>query len=107
MERLTPAEEKIMLKLWALGKSNVKEIVEMYPEPKPAYNTISTIIRILEKKKFVHHKPVGRGYIYVPKITKEKYRDYLADTMLEHYFDNDRKAILSYYNSRASLMDLL
>lgn len=51
MERLTPAEEKVMLKLWKLEKAVVKEILECYPDPKPAYNTVSTIVRILERKK--------------------------------------------------------
>ena len=52
MERLTPAEEKVMLRLWSLEKAAVKDIVALYDQPRPAYNTISTIVRILEKKKF-------------------------------------------------------
>lgn len=89
MERLTPAEEQVMLKLWKLGKAAVKEIQELYAHPKPAYNTTSTIVRILERKKFVRHKAVGRGFIYVPKITKEKYREYLLNHLLTNYCDND------------------
>ena len=53
MERLTPAEEQVMLKLWVLEKGSIHEILELYVEPKPAYNTTSTIVRILEKKKFI------------------------------------------------------
>lgn len=107
MERLTPAEEKVMLRLWKLEKASVKEIVELYDSPKPAINTISTIIRILERKKFVKHKPVGRGYIYSPKIGKEQYREYLADHILKHYFDGNRNEILSHYNSNVSLSEIL
>ena len=93
MDRLTPAEELVMLKLWKLGKGTVKDIQELYPNPKPAYNTTSTIVRILERKKFIKHKAVGRGYIYSPKITMEKYRDYLLDHLIHFYFDGDRQEL--------------
>jgi BlaI family transcriptional regulator, penicillinase repressor len=91
MERLTPAEELVMLKLWKLQKAAVKEIQELYEEPKPAYNTTSTIVRILERKKFIKHKSVGRGYIYSPKVTREKYREYLVNHLLVNYYDGDKK----------------
>lgn len=107
MDRLTPAEEKVMLKLWSLEKATVKEIVDLYPNPKPAYNTVSTIVRILERKKFIKHKPVGRGYIYSPKVDKDTYRDYLADYMLKHYFNGNRNEVVSFYNSKASLNEIL
>ena len=93
MERLTPAEEQVMLKLWKLGKAAVKEIQELYANPKPAYNTTSTIVRILERKKFVRHKAVGRGFVYVPKISHEKYRDFLLNHLLSNYCGNDSSVI--------------
>lgn len=107
MERLTPAEEKVMLKLWNLEKASVKEIVDLYGTPQPAYNTISTIVRILERKKFIKHKAVGRGYVYMPKIGREEYREYLADHLLQHYFEGNRKDVVSYYNKSLSLQELL
>jgi predicted transcriptional regulator len=107
MNRLTPAEEQVMLKVWKLEKMTVKDIVALYPDPKPAYNTTSTIVRILERKKFIKHKPVGRGFIYLPKITKDQYREYLADYLLKNYFDGDRKEVVSYYNSKGVLNELL
>lgn len=107
MERLTPAEEQVMLKLWKLEKSTIHEILAMYEEPKPAYNTTSTIVRILEKKKFIKHKSVGKGFIYFPRITREMYREYLADYLLKNYFDGDRKGVLSYFNSKSSLSEML
>ena len=107
MDRLPPAEEKVMLKLWRLEKAAVKDIVELYVTPKPAYNTISTIVRILERKKFIKHKAVGRGYIYFPKISKEQYRDYLAEHLLKEYFDGSRNDVLSFYTSKASLSEIL
>ncbi len=86
MERLTPSEEQVMLRLWKLEKATVKEIVELYQSPRPAYNTTSTIIRILERKKFVKHKAFGRGYIYIPRVSKESYREYLIAFCLDNYF---------------------
>lgn len=95
MERLTPAEEQVMLKLWKLNKATVKEIQELYTEPKPAYNTTSTIVRILERKKFIKHQSVGRGYVYAAKVTREQYREYLIEHLLEHYFDADKNEFRS------------
>jgi predicted transcriptional regulator len=107
MDRLTPAEEQVMLRLWKLEKTTVKEIVALYDDPKPAYNTTSTIVRILERKKFIKHKTVGRGFIYLPKVTREQYRDFLCENLLKNYFDSDRKAIVSHFNSNSSLSELL
>lgn len=107
MDRLTPAEEQVMLRLWKLEKGTVKEIVELYGDPKPAYNTTSTIVRILERKKFIKHKAVGRGYIYMPKISRDAYREYLAEYLLKNYFDGDRKALISHFNSNSSLNEIL
>ena len=107
MERLTPAEEKVMLKLWKLEKAVVKEILECYPDPKPAYNPVSTIVRILERKKFIKHKAVGRGFVYLPRVSMEQYRDVMAENLLQDYFAGDRKELISYYNSKVSLSDML
>jgi predicted transcriptional regulator len=97
MERLTPAEELVMLKLWKLEKAAVKDIQELFVNPKPAYNTTSTIVRILERKKFIKHQSIGRGYLYSPKITRESYRQYLLKHLMDNYFDgvkNDLVALI-------------
>jgi predicted transcriptional regulator len=93
MERLTPAEEQVMLKLWKLKKASVKEIQALYAAPIPAYNTTSTIVRILERKKFIRHVAQGKGFIYLPKISREKYRDYLIAHLVSNYFDQDVAAL--------------
>lgn len=98
MNRLTPAEEQVMLRLWKLQKASIKQIVELYKDQVPAYNTTSTIVRILERKKFVKHKPVGRGYIYMPKITREAYREYLTTYLLKNYFDEDKDLLIGQVN---------
>ena len=70
MKQLTKAEEDIMQILWDLGEGNVASIIEELPEPKPAYNTVSTIVRILESKGFVDYRKEGRGHIYFAKVKK-------------------------------------
>jgi len=98
MDRLTPAEEQVMLRLWKLEKGSVKDIVELYNNPTPAYNTTSTIVRILERKKYIKHKPVGRGYIYMPKVSRESYRQYLTEYLLKNYFDEDKSELINLIN---------
>lgn len=93
MERLTPAEELVMLKLWKLQKGAIKEIQELFENPKPAYNTTSTVVRILERKGFIKHQSLGRGYLYSPKISREKYRQYLLNHILVNYYDNIKKEL--------------
>ena len=107
MQRLTPAEEQVMLRLWALNEATVKDLLMFYPAPKPAYNTVSTIVRILEKKKFIKHKKKGKGYIYLPKIAKNEYRDYLAKWLLDQYFDCSNQAIVDHFNRSKKLDELL
>lgn len=107
MQRLTPSEEQVMLRLWELNKAVVHELVALYEDPKPDYNTVSTIIRILERKKFVKHKPKGRGYIYLPKISKEQYRTYLSEYLLSNYYEGNTQDLLSFYTSNRTLNDIL
>lgn len=82
-----------MLKVWQLNKCTVKEIQELYTKKQPAYNTTSTIVRILERKKFIKHKAVGRGFIYMPAIAREKYRDFLLDHLVNNYAGGNKAEI--------------
>jgi len=107
MQRLTQAEEQVMLRLWGLHEATVAEIIQFYPLPKPAYNTTSTIVRILEKKEFIGHKKKGRGFVYFPKISKTAYRNYLADWMLDNYFDCSSQEAINYFNRTKRLDELL
>lgn len=97
MHELTKAEEQVMHILWDLKKAFVKEIVAEFPDPKPAYNTVSTIIRILEKKKIVGFKPFGRTHQYYPLITKEEYTRQTAKNLLEKYFGGSVERIVSHF----------
>jgi predicted transcriptional regulator len=97
MKQLTKAEEQIIQILWQLGKAQVKEIREQLPEPKPAINTVSTIVRILETKDFVAHEPKGRGYIYYPIVKKEEYTKQSLSKMINNYFDGSFNKLVSFF----------
>lgn len=103
MKQLTKAEEEIMQLLWMLGKASVAEIIEKMPEPKPAYNTVSTIIRILETKEFVDHEKKGKGYIYFPLVDKETYSNQSMTKLLNNYFDGSFKSMVSFFVKKNDL----
>ncbi|MBB5396748.1 MULTISPECIES: BlaI/MecI/CopY family transcriptional regulator [unclassified Mucilaginibacter] len=94
---LTRAEEQIMQVLWQLEKGFVKDVLDVLPEPKPAYNTVSTIIRILETKGFVDHNAFGKSHEYYPVVSKEDYKNFAAEKLLTGYFDNSVNRILSFF----------
>ncbi|MFD2553368.1 BlaI/MecI/CopY family transcriptional regulator [Sphingobacterium tabacisoli] len=97
IKELTKAEEQIMQELWDMGGGFVKEVIDRLPEPKPAYNTVSTIIRILQAKGFVDHQAFGKSHRYIPTISKEMYKKVVADKLLNGYFDNSPKRMLSFF----------
>ncbi|MFD2968182.1 BlaI/MecI/CopY family transcriptional regulator [Sphingobacterium bambusae] len=97
LKELTKAEEQIMQELWEMGGGFVKDVIAHLPDPKPAYNTVSTIIRILETKGFVAHESFGRSHRYLPKISKEEYKKLITGKLLHNYFDNSAKSMLSFF----------
>ncbi len=97
MKQLTKAEEQIIQYLWELKEASVNEILEKFNEPKPAYNTVSTIIRILESKGYIGHIPKGRGYRYFPIIQKEEYAKQSLSKMISGYFDGSFKNLVSFF----------
>jgi len=96
MEKLTTKEEEVMQILWEMENAFVKEVIEKYPEPKPAYTTISSIIRILESKGFVDHKAYGNTHQYFPIIKKEEYRNSSFSKFVNNYFDNSVTNVVSF-----------
>lgn len=96
-KQLTKAEEQIMKILWQLELCTVKEIIAKLPSPKPAYNTVSTIVRILEDKKFVSHKPYGKGYKYFPIIKKSTYSNQSLQKLMDGYFGGSFKSMVSFF----------
>ena len=112
MKELTRAEEQIMHVLWFLGRAYVKDIIERLPEPKPAYNTVSTIVRILEKKGFVGHEAFGKTHLYRPLVAKEDYTQAFLRGFVRDYFGNSYQDLVSFFAkdrdmSLAELEDIL
>ena len=103
MKELTNAEEQLMQILWKEEKAFVKEILEHFPDPKPAYNTVSTIVRILEKKGYVAHEEFGKSHRYYPLIPKERYREERFKDLMKGYFNNSMKQVLSHFSSAEKL----
>lgn len=94
---LTRAEEEIMRILWQLKKAFVKDILSEMPEPKPAYNTVSTIIRILEKKEVVGYNAYGKTHEYFPLISEEEYKRFEMKQLMVNYFDNSLPNLVSFF----------
>ncbi len=100
---LTKAEEQIMQVLWDLDKALVHDILKAFPEPKPAYNTVSTIIRILEQKGFVGHKAYGRTHEYFPLVSKPDYTKRFFRHMILNYFGNSCPSLASFFTREENL----
>ncbi len=97
LKELTKAEEQIMQSLWDMDAGFVKDIIDKLPEPKPAYNTVSTIVRILETKGFVDHESFGKSHRYFPKISKEEYKKLITGKLLQGYFEGSASSMLSFF----------
>jgi len=103
MRELTRAEEEVMQILWKQKKAFTREILEHFPVPRPAYNTVSTIVRILEKKGFVAHEELGKSHRYYPLIKKEHYREARFSDLMKGYFNNSMKQVLSHFSDSSKL----
>jgi predicted transcriptional regulator len=108
MKELTKAEEQIMQIIWDINQGFVKDILDKIEEPKPAYNTVSTIVRILEKKKFVGYKAYGKTHEYFPLVAKEDYRNELMGNVVKNYFSNSFQQLVSFFatDKQLSLKEL-
>ena len=106
MEELTKTEEKIMQVLWALKSAFVKDIIEQMPdEPKPPYNTISSVVRLLETKGYIGHKAYGKTHEYFPLISKAAYRKHSLTKLVANYFDGSAQSLLSFMVKEETLSD--
>jgi len=97
MKELTKAEEQIMQILWDLKKGFVKDILERLPDPKPAYNTVSTIVRILQEKGFVGHETFGKSHCYFPMLDRETYTRKFLRNFIGNYFNNSFPQMVSFF----------
>ncbi|WP_461787927.1 BlaI/MecI/CopY family transcriptional regulator [Pedobacter sp.] len=96
MRELTKAEEQVMLILWELKEAIVKDVIDQMDPPKPAYNTVSTVIRVLEGKGFIDHKAVGNTHIYFPIVSEAQYKHFAFDKVMNNYFENSYESLVSF-----------
>lgn len=96
-KELTKAEEQIMQAIWQVEKGFAKDILEILDEPKPAYNTVLTVIRVLVNKGFVKFKTYGKSNEYYPAISKEDYSSQRLKTIKKKYFNNSNRELLSFF----------
>lgn len=108
MKELTKAEEQIMQLLWEQEKAFVKDLVDQMPDPKPAYNTVSTIIRILEKKGFVGHNAYGKTHEYYPLVSRTDYTKTYMKSFIRNYFSGSFQEMVSFFakEDKMSVADL-
>jgi len=97
MKKLTRKEEEVMKILWKLKKAFVKDIIEEYDDPKPHYNTISSLIRLLQEKGIVGYNQYGNTYQYFPLLSKEDYRKSFMKDAINDYFDNSYKSAVAFF----------
>lgn len=103
MKELTKAEEQLMHYLWSLKEAYLKDIVEQYPEPRPAYTTISTVVNVLVRKGFVDFAVHGKSRLYRARITKEKYTKQSFNGLMNSFFDNSTKQFASFLTQKSEL----
>lgn len=103
MKELTKAEEQIMHILWDLEKGFVRDLMDKMPEPKPAYNTVSTIVRILERKGFVGYTAYGKSHEYYPLISKREYTSKFLKGFMRNYFSSSYRQLVSFFAKEEDL----
>lgn len=96
MEELNSSEESIMRILWDLGEGVVHDVIDKLPAPKPPYTTVSSVVRLLEKKGFIDHKAYGKTHVYFPAISKDEYARKSFSNLVKHYFEGSPKNIVSF-----------
>lgn len=97
MQRMTRKEEELMKILWKLEKAFVKDIIEQYPDPKPHYNTISSLVRLLQDKGMIGFTQYGNTYEYFPLISREDYRKPFMNQVIRDYFDNSYRNAVAFF----------
>lgn len=103
MKELTKAEEQVMHILWDLEKGFVRDLIDKMPEPKPAYNTVSTIVRILERKGFVGYTAYGKSHEYYPIISKKEYTSKFLKGFMRNYFSSSYRQLVSFFAKEEDL----
>ena len=103
--KLAKREEQIMHVFWELQKAFIKEVIPNLPEPRPHYNSVATIVKILEEKGFLDHETVGNIYSYFPVITKEQYQSHAMKDIVSQYFNNSYPSMLAFFAKEQNLTE--
>jgi BlaI family transcriptional regulator, penicillinase repressor len=103
LQELTKAQEEILQILWDIKEGVVTDVIDQLPEPKPAYNTVSTVIRVLEKKGYVSHKVYGKTHVYFASVSKQEYRQHAFGGTLKGFFNNSLNQLVSFFVKQKTL----
>ncbi len=102
---LSNSEEQLMQILWKKGKAYLKDLVDAYPEPKPALTTVATLLKRMQDKDFVGYDQIGRSREYFPKVSKRKYFSRQMNGMIKSFFDDSPKQFASFFTTETDLSD--
>jgi len=105
MVKLAKREEQIMQVYWELGTAFIKEVIPHLPDPKPHYNSVATMVKILEEKGFLDHEAVGNVYRYFPKVTREDYQKHDMKDIVKKYFNNSYPRMLAFFAKEQKLTE--
>ena len=105
MTKLAKREEQIMQVFWELEKAFIKEIIPHLPDPKPHYNSVATIVKILEEKGFLDHESIGNVYRYYPIVKREDYQKHAMKDIVSQYFDNSYPRMLAFFAKEQNLSE--
>lgn len=103
--KLAKREEQIMQAFWSLGRAFIRDIIPHLPDPKPHYNSVATIVKILEDKNFLSHDTVGNIYQYYPLVSKEDYQKHTMKDIVKQYFDNSYPRMLAFFAKQQKLSE--
>lgn len=108
MKEITKAQEEILKALWKINEGAVSDVLDALPDPKPAYNTVATVIKVLEKKEYVSHKTFGKTNVYYPLVTETEYAKYLLKDTAKGFFNGSLNQMVSFFmkNKDLSLNEL-
>ena len=105
MVKLAKREEQIMQVFWEVEKAFIRDVIPLLPEPKPHYNSVATMVKILEEKGFLSHESVGNMFQYFPIIQKEEYQNFALKDVVSQYFDNSYPRMLAYFAKEQNLSE--
>lgn len=103
MQKLAKREAQIMQIIWSLEKATVKEIVAEMPEPRPHYNSVSTMVKLLKSKGFVGEEKMGRAYSYFALVAKEDYQGKVVNDVVKGYFEGSPMKLVNYFAKEQKL----